>query len=112
MPRKKTNPNFMNGVPELVLLKLLSKKEMYGYEIIWTIKEASKQTFAFGEGCIYPVLHNLQKEGCLKTRNQVVQGRNRIFYLATKKGKERLKELTSEWTRISMGISNIWEGRR
>jgi hypothetical protein len=28
-----TNPSFMNGVPELPILKLVQQKEMYGYEL-------------------------------------------------------------------------------
>lgn len=29
-----TNPNFMNGVPELLIFRLLEQDEMYGYEIV------------------------------------------------------------------------------
>ena len=28
------NPNFMNGVPEFLILRLLSRQEMYGYELV------------------------------------------------------------------------------
>ena len=32
MAVRETNPNFMNGVPELLILRLLEQEEMYGYE--------------------------------------------------------------------------------
>ena len=32
MAMRETNPSFMNGVPELLILRLLEQEEMYGYE--------------------------------------------------------------------------------
>ena len=37
----RTNPNFMNGVPELVVLRLLTQQEMYGYELAKTIRKST-----------------------------------------------------------------------
>src|SRR5437764_607757 len=34
MATRKTNPDFLNGVPELLLLELLSQRPMYGYELV------------------------------------------------------------------------------
>ena len=33
-----TNPPFMSGVPELLLLRLLAQREMYGYELVKSVK--------------------------------------------------------------------------
>ena len=41
---------------------------MYGYELVRAIERSSQQVLEFGEGCIYPVLHRLEKEGCLTSR--------------------------------------------
>jgi PadR family transcriptional regulator PadR len=109
---KKTNPIFMNGVPELVLLKLLADQEMYGYEIVKAIQERSKNILSFGEGCVYPILHYLSDAGFVKVRNEVIHGRNRIFYQTTPKGRKRLSQLADEWTRISQGIANLWENEK
>ena len=62
----KTNPSFLNGVPELLVLKLLSRREMYGYEIVRAIQVETKTAFSFGEGCIYPYLHYLEKENYMQ----------------------------------------------
>jgi PadR family transcriptional regulator PadR len=37
----KTNPPFMSGVPELLLLRLLDQQEMYGYELVRSIRQAT-----------------------------------------------------------------------
>jgi len=33
-----TNPPFMSGVPELLLLRLLAQREMYGYELVKSVR--------------------------------------------------------------------------
>src|SRR5437899_3064887 len=58
----KNNPNFLNGVPELLVLTLLARREMYGYEIVKAIQSETKEILRFGEGCIYPYLHYLEKK--------------------------------------------------
>lgn len=61
-----TNPPFMSGVPELLVLRLLARQEMYGYELVRAVKLVTGETISLGEGVIYPVLHGLEKNGALK----------------------------------------------
>ena len=86
----RTNPEFLNGVPELLVLQLLTRREMYGYEIVKEIQARSKEEFAFGEGCIYPCLHGLEKSGLLGSRKLDAGGRSRVYYRLTAKGRKRL----------------------
>src|SRR5205085_7824898 len=51
--------DFLNGVPEMLLLRLLSRRKMHGYQIVRAIADASGGALAFGEGCVYPILHRL-----------------------------------------------------
>jgi PadR family transcriptional regulator PadR len=97
----KTNPLFMAGIPELLLLKLLSEKEMYGYEIVQAIRQRTAEAVSLGEGVVYPALHALEASGALRSRRGTVAGRARVYYTATAKGRRRLGELASEWNRIS-----------
>ena len=46
MGPRETNPNFMNGVPELLILRLLAKQEMYGYEIVQAIRYFDRKQLA------------------------------------------------------------------
>ncbi len=101
------NPPFMSGVPELLLLRQLSTAEMYGYELVKTIRHATGDTISLGEGVIYPVLHSLEKNGALKARRKKVAGRTRVYYSVTAKGRKRLGKLQSEWHRIQSGISAV-----
>jgi PadR family transcriptional regulator PadR len=102
-------PNFINGIPEMVLLRLLQKDEMYGYELIASIKQRSNETFNFGEGCVYPILHRLASKGYLATRREVVDGRPRHYYRISLRGKKYLEKLTQEWMQVVRGAKAILE---
>lgn len=106
-----TNPPFMSGVPELLVLRLLVRQEMYGYEIVRAVKLVTGEAISLGEGVIYPVLHGLEKSGALKAKRKPVNGRTRVYYSLTPKGHNRFAKLTSEWDRISGGIDAALSGR-
>lgn len=99
-----TNPPFMSGVPELLILRLLAREEMYGYEIVRAVKLVTDEAISLGEGVIYPVLHGLERTGSLRARRKSVNGRTRVYYSVTPRGLSRFERLTSEWARISGGI--------
>lgn len=101
----KTNPNFLNGVPELLVLRLLSQKEMYGYELVREIRSSTREGISFGEGCIYPLLHSLEKDGILSSRRREVNSRERYYYRLSAKGAKRFENLSEEWLKVQRGVS-------
>lgn len=102
----KSNPPFMTGVPELLVLRQLARQEMYGYELVKAILLATGESIALGEGVIYPALHSLEKSGALKSTRRPVNGRTRVYYKVTAKGRRRLETLTAKWQRIRDGIES------
>jgi PadR family transcriptional regulator PadR len=108
---RRSNPSFLNGVPELLVLKLLSHREMYGYEIVKAIQTQTNEVLTFGEGCIYPYLHYLEKEKLVNSSRKEVSGRSRNYYRLTTRGHKRLEELSGEWQRVAAGISVVLEGQ-
>lgn len=103
----KTNAAFMSGVPELLVLRLLSRQEMYGYELVRAIRVVSGDAFNLAEGVVYPLLHSLEARKLLRAREKNVGGRNRVYYAVTPKGSKRLAQLRSEWDRVSGGIASV-----
>ncbi|MEM1261475.1 MAG: PadR family transcriptional regulator [Pseudomonadota bacterium] len=101
----RTNPPFMTGVPELLVLRLLVDSEMYGYEIVRKIRLVTAEAIALGEGVVYPALHALEKAGALQSRRKKVDGRERVYYSLTTAGQRRLAALTGEWDRVQQGIN-------
>jgi PadR family transcriptional regulator PadR len=110
MSPRTTNPAFMTGVPELLILRLLSEREMYGYEIVQAVESASGEAIKLGEGVVYPALHALEALGCLKSRRKAVNGRTRVYYTATAAGKKRLGTMVGEWQRITEAVAGIVTG--
>ena len=88
----------VKGSLKSIVLKLLAENNrMYGYEITQKVEELSKGKIKLTFGALYPILHKLEKEGVVITESEVVNNRNRIYYMLTEKGnnsaKERIKEL-------------------
>jgi PadR family transcriptional regulator PadR len=110
MPANETNPNFMNGVPELLVLRLLQQEEMYGYEIVQSIRSRTCAVIAVGEGVVYPVLHRLEGDGALTSRRKTVNGRSRIYYSVTPAGSHRLANLAEAWTNLAAAIQKMLTG--
>lgn len=104
-----TNPPFMTGIPELLLLRLLARREMYGYELVKSVRLSTAEAISLGEGVIYPALHSLERQGALKSRRKSVDGRTRVYYSLTAKGQRRLERLQGEWQRIQSGVSAALE---
>lgn len=99
-----TNPSFMNGVPELLILRTLEAREMYGYELVQTIQLKTNQAIKIGEGVVYPALHALESDGMLKSRRKLVNGRTRVYYALTRKGEKHLAGLVRHWQHITDAI--------
>jgi len=110
MTKRETNPNFMNGVPELLILRLLQQEEMYGYEIVEAIRSRTGAVISVGEGVVYPVLHGLEADGALTSRRRTVNGRSRIYYSVTTAGMRRLDDLRADWTSLAGAIQTMLTG--
>jgi PadR family transcriptional regulator PadR len=107
---RETNPNFMNGVPELLILRLLQQQEMYGYEMVQAIRSRTDAAIAVGEGVVYPVLHGLERDGALRSWRKTVNGRSRIYYAVTRVGSHRLADLSEAWTNLAAAIQKMLTG--
>ncbi len=108
---RETNSSFMNGVPELLILRCLKDREMYGYELVQEIRSRTDEVVTLGEGVLYPLLHALERKGALQSRRKTVQGRSRVYYAITPTGAERLAGLSRTWETLSAAIGQVMQGR-
>lgn len=93
---------------ELLVLTLLAREDMYGYQIITELSRRSDHTFEMKEGTLYPVLHGLWKEGAVECyEGQAPTGRKRKYYHLTQKGREALKVETEEWRSYARGVEAV-----
>jgi PadR family transcriptional regulator PadR len=109
MTTRKDN-DFLNGIPELLILRLLGARPMYGYELVQAIRLASSDVLAFGEGCVYPVLHRLESDGHLASERERVAGRSRVVYRLTPTGCKRLQASAARWEEVANAVDRVLEG--
>jgi len=110
MTPRKSNPPFLNGVPEMLILGLLTRRPMYGYELVQAIRVATDGSLEFGEGCVYPILHRLESRKLLAANRESVAGRTRVVYRCTPKGKAQLAHSVSNWQRVTAAVQHALQG--
>jgi DNA-binding PadR family transcriptional regulator len=99
--------SLLTGSMTMLILKLLSEKDMYGYEMIDTLRKKSQNVFELKAGTLYPLLHGLEEKGMLTVYEQEYLGKTRKYYSITKEGKKLLKSKTEEWNEYSGAIANV-----
>src|SRR4051794_30464320 len=100
----------LKGTLSLLILSLLSRRPMYGYEIAATVHQDTDGTFTWREGSLYPSLHKLQADGVISGEwEEKETGGKRRYYHLTKKGRMALKEKTESWAELSRAVGRILE---
>ena len=100
----------VKGTLSLLILSLLSRKPMYGYEIAATVHRDTGGSFEWREGSLYPNLHKLQAEDLITGQwEETDSGRKRRYYRITKKGRAALAEKVQSWTELCRGVKAILE---
>jgi transcriptional regulator len=100
----------LKGTLSLLILSLLSRKAMYGYEIAATVHRDTEGTFTWREGSLYPSLHKLQADGLISGEwEEKETGRRRRYYRLTAKGRAALKEKVEAWTELCRAVNCILE---
>ncbi len=95
MSDKRESPN---SNIESLLLCLINRQPMYGYQIIRELRDRSQGYFKFKEGTLYPALHRLEKGGQVEGKWEILEnGQQRKYYYITEKGLEALREKRSHW---------------
>ena len=107
-----TEKSLMSGNMTMLILKLLSEKDMYGYEMIETLRLRSENVFELKAGTLYPLLHGLEDKGLLTVKELEVSGKVRKYYSITKEGRGYLQQKQEEWNKYTKAVvEGIWEVR-
>lgn len=102
--------NLASGNTSMLLLQLLSERDMYGYEMIETLGKRSENLFELKAGTLYPLLHTMESQNLLVSYEADVMGKTRKYYGITKEGRKALKAKKEEWQTYSRTISQIIGG--
>ena len=89
---------------ELIVLLSVNHKDRYGYELILEVSKVVD----VNEGTIYPLLKRLTNEKYAETYLvESKEGPPRKYYRITVLGKERMKELESNWSSFATSVNKF-----
>lgn len=97
--------SFKRGTVELVVLSVLSQKDMYGYEIVKAVNEKSGGLFTLPLGTLYPIFYRFSENGYITDYDEVVNKRLRKYYHLEEKGRQYYLELLEEYRKVSEGVT-------
>ncbi len=100
----------VSGNTAMLLLQLLSEKDMYGYEMIETLQKRSDNVFELKAGTLYPLLHGMEEKNQLLSYEKEAAGKIRRYYQITREGRRELKRKKQEWETYQNAVSQVIGG--
>jgi PadR family transcriptional regulator PadR len=106
------DPQLVKGTVRLLVLRLLEREPMYGYQIIQHLRDRSEGFFRLGEGALYPLLHELEEQDFVTTEWVEVEGRpKRRYYRLTARGRRELARRLETWQDFTRAVGLVLEAR-
>ena len=97
---------FKRATSSLVILKLLSERPMYGYEIIQEMKKRSKGQYTLS--IPYPALYRLIERGFIEESNvEIYNGRARTYYSITDTGGRYIDKTMYEYRELESVFEHL-----
>ena len=101
------NSQFKKGVIEMCVLKMISREDMYGFQLI----ESISQEVEVNENTVYPILRRLTQQQLFSTYTETMSvGAPRKYYKITQDGADKLNEYETEWKKFIGSVYRILGG--
>ncbi len=105
------NSDVIRGNIDTIILKLLTEKDMYGYELANEIAKRTDNLFSIKEATLYSVVQRLEKKELISSYlGEKSHGRKRRYYKITTFGKAYLKEMIKEFKMLKEIMEKILGG--
>jgi len=102
-----------NNIIDIILLKIISLGDCYGYSISKTITHITLGGWELKEASLYSGLRRLESDKLITSYwGDETQGGRRKYYSLTQPGHEMLTENIQKWEQTRSFVDNIlaWEG--
>lgn len=100
----------LKGSIDLLLLSLISQRDLYGYEIVKILKEKSEERYEMSEGTLYPALKRLERKAWIESYWSETESGRRKYYRLTNPGKEELEKKHKDWKLVEDLVRKSSEG--
>ena len=105
----KLERELLKGVAPTVVLEILARGRMYGYELSDAISQRSGEVLTLGKGTLYPLLYNLEAKGLVVAEYRDSEnGRRRRYYTITGEGKIQLASRKEQWQQLQEGVNLVF----
>ena len=111
--RAYVDENVRSGIVELLMLHLLTERDMYGYEIRQELEKRTGKIYILKEGTMYVSLYRMESRGLIESyKEYVVNNRFRMYYRINESGREYLAYGKQQIYDVFGGIDMLfkWEG--
>lgn len=96
------------GTIDLVIISLLAREDMYGYQIIQNVSNLTNGLLCLNTGAMYTSLYKLEEDGYISSESVKVKARQvRIYYHLTEKGRKYLTELLAEYQKMQEALNTL-----
>ncbi len=104
----KLERELMRGAGPTAVLKLLSSRAMYGYELVEALSKRSEGILEMGQSTLYPMLYNLEAKGLIEAEwRDADNGRQRKYYTLTGKGHRKLNTDMASWEQLTQAMTSL-----
>jgi PadR family transcriptional regulator PadR len=101
----------LKGIAPVVVLEILSRGPMYGYELSQAIEQRSGDILSLGKGTLYPLLYNLEAKKLVKGKwEKNRSSRKRRYYSITSKGEAELARQKAQLKELTTGLNLVFGG--
>jgi DNA-binding PadR family transcriptional regulator len=102
------DPAIKRGSSELVVLSVLARESLHGYELARRIDTQTSGLLSFTLASLYPLLYRLERRGCVTgVWKKAPSGRERRYYRITRLGRRQLVPLREEWSRYVRALRRL-----
>lgn len=92
----------------MLLLKMLSEADMYGYQLAQELKKRSNGEYTLQEGSMYPILYRLSDQNRITSYEKKVGTRlTRIYYHLEPDGHDYYNELLNAYNSYTNLIQSL-----
>lgn len=96
------------GNSTMLILKLLTERDMYGYEMVEELRRRSQNVFEMKAGTLYPLLHTMEDNGYVVPYEKKAGVRKmRKYYRITEEGKKVFEQKHTEWQTYAQAIMDV-----
>ncbi len=100
--------SLITGITDLLVLSMLDRQDSYVYEITKSISDNSDGLLSISHNTVYTATYKLEEENMISEYSKLVgKKRTRVYYHLEPRGKEHLKKISSDYSKMTEGVRRV-----